>query len=69
MVGGIIVVAVAVDLTISHPSGHLPAATAILAGPAIYLAGNTLFNFTVIEQVPWSRLIGILALGALTPSP
>jgi hypothetical protein len=34
---------------------------------AIYLAGNAVFNFTVIAQVPWSRLIGLLTLGALAP--
>jgi low temperature requirement protein LtrA len=70
MVAGIIVVAVAIELTSAHPLGHTPVATAavILAGPALYLAGNTLFNTFVTEQLPWSRLAGIGVLALLIPA-
>ncbi|MGH3500037.1 MAG: low temperature requirement protein A [Nocardioidaceae bacterium] len=69
MVAGIIVVAVAIDHTIVHPRGDLSVATAAvtLAGPAIYLAGNILFNVLVTGHVPRSRLAGIAALGVLIP--
>jgi len=66
MVGGVIVVAVAIDLTIARPAG--PATTAeaavILGGPALYLTGNALFNYSLTGRAPWSRLlaIGLLAL-------
>jgi low temperature requirement protein LtrA len=69
MVGGVLVVAVAIDLTIGRPTGPTPAATAwvILAGPALYLAGNALFGFTLTRRTPWSRLLGIAALALLAP--
>src|SRR5207244_12334571 len=54
----------AIDLTIAHPRGDTPAATAaaILAGPALYLAGNALFNFSLSGRIPRSRLVAIGAL-------
>ena len=49
MVAGIIVTAVADELTIAHPGGHTSAATAavILGGPALFLAGHALFKWAV----------------------
>lgn len=69
MVGGVIVVAVAIDLTIAHPTGSTSVAdaAAILGGPALYLAGNALFNYALARQVPRSRLIGIGVLALLAP--
>jgi low temperature requirement protein LtrA len=69
MVGGVIVVAVAIDLTLAHPTGPLSTAAAavILGGPALYLAGNALFNYALAGQVPWSRLLGIGLLALLVP--
>jgi len=68
MVGGVIVVAVAIDLTIAHPTGPTSrAAAVILGGPALYLAGNALFNYALAGRTPWSRLIGIGALALLVP--
>jgi low temperature requirement protein LtrA len=69
MVGGVIVVAVAIDLTIAHPTGTTSSAAAavILGGPAIYLAGNALFNYSLTGRTPWSRLIGIGVLALLVP--
>jgi low temperature requirement protein LtrA len=69
MVAGVIVVAVAIDLVTTAPRGTLAGATAavILAGPAIYLAGHALFSFTLSGELPTTRLLGILALAALSP--
>jgi low temperature requirement protein LtrA len=69
MVGGVIVVAVAIALTMAHPTGaSSPALTAVaLGGPAIYLAGNALFNYALSGRVPWSRLIGFAVLALLAP--
>lgn len=61
MVGGVVVVAVAIELTLAHPTGPTAPAVAatILGGPALYLAGNALFNYTLSGGPPWSRLLGI----------
>ncbi|HJZ60577.1 MAG TPA: low temperature requirement protein A [Miltoncostaeaceae bacterium] len=67
MVAGIIVTAVADELVIAHPSGGVSAAAAwvTLGGPAIYLAGNALFNRTILGRPPVSRLVAIAALALL----
>jgi low temperature requirement protein LtrA len=72
MVAGIIVAAVGDEKVIAHPSSELDFATAavILGGPALYLAGNALFNTALSGRVPRSRLVAIAvlaALGALAP--
>jgi low temperature requirement protein LtrA len=69
MVSGVIVVAVAIERTMAEPGGDTSVATAavILGGPALYLAGNALFNFALTEQAPSSRLVGIVLLAALVP--
>ena len=69
MVGGVIVVAVGVDLTVAHPSGHgsWGVALTVMGGPALYLAGNALFTVSLARAVPWSRIAGIALLAALAP--
>jgi low temperature requirement protein LtrA len=69
MVAGIIVAAVADELTIGHPTGDASAATtaAILAGPALFLAGHALFKWAVFGRVSVVRLAAIGALAALAP--
>lgn len=69
MVAGIIVAAVAIELTISHPLKHGTVATAAvsLGGPALYLAGHALFKWAISGRRPWSRVIAIAALAALIP--
>ncbi len=69
MVGGVIVVAVAVDLTIAGPRGATSAAAAcaILAGPALYLTGNGLFTYTLSGRIPRPALTGIAVLAVLAP--
>jgi low temperature requirement protein LtrA len=69
MVAGVIVVAVAIDLTVAHPGepASTAAAAVILGGPAVYLAGNALFNYSLAGRAPWSRFAGIGALALLVP--
>ncbi len=69
MVAGVIVLAVAIDLTIAHPTAATSSAAAavILGGPMLYLAGNSLFKYSLVGYVPRSRLLGILGLALLIP--
>ncbi|WP_328710909.1 low temperature requirement protein A [Microbispora hainanensis] len=72
MVAGIVVSAVADELVIHHPGGHMApgTATAILGGPALFLIGHALFRRAVWGRVPRSHLAGVLvlaALGAIAP--
>ncbi|WP_446213547.1 low temperature requirement protein A [Micromonospora sp. IBSANI012] len=70
MVAGIVFTAVGADLFITHPLGHSqPAWVAVmLGGPALFLAGRAAFEYTVFARVSRSRLIGLVALAALTPA-
>ncbi|WP_446210273.1 low temperature requirement protein A [Micromonospora sp. IBSANI012] len=70
MVAGIVVVAVGDELVIQHPLGHTDPAwlPAILGGPALFLAGRATFEYAVFGRVSLPRVIGALALVALTPA-
>jgi low temperature requirement protein LtrA len=69
MVGGAIVLAVAIELTIAHPSAPLSTADAavMLAGPTIFLAGNALFLHSVTGSAARIPLGGIAAIALLGP--
>ena len=69
MVAGVIALAVAIDVTVAHPTGHTTVADAavILGAPAIYLAGNAWFKLVLLERTPWTRLIALATLAALAP--
>jgi low temperature requirement protein LtrA len=69
MVAGVIVVAVGIDLTVAHPTGSASVGTTavVLGGPALYLAGNTLFKYAVIGRVLPSRVVAVGALAAIAP--
>jgi low temperature requirement protein LtrA len=69
MVAGIIVTAVAYELVITHPTGHVGTATvaATLGGPALFLAGHALFKRAVFGRVSISRLAALAVLVALAP--
>ena len=65
IVAGIIVCAVADELTLHDPRQHADAVSAavLLCGPALYLIGNALFKKTVNgTHLPLSHLIGLLLL-------
>ena len=69
MVAGVIVVAVAIELTITEPTadGAWATAATILGGAALYLAGNALYKRALLGSVPTSRLVGLVALACLMP--
>ncbi len=69
MVAGVIVSAVANELVIAHPDGHIdtPSVAVLIAGPLIYLLGNALYKKAVYGRLPLSHLAGLAALVVLTP--
>jgi low temperature requirement protein LtrA len=69
MVAGVIVAAAGDELVLAHPAGHMATATAaaLLAGPALFLAGALLFKRSVFAVWPLSRIAGLGLLVALTP--
>jgi low temperature requirement protein LtrA len=69
MIAGIIVAAAGDEELIAHPLEPAKAESAalLLGGPALYLAGNALFKWSLWEYVPWSRLVALAALAALVP--
>ena len=69
IVAGIVVCAVADEITIAHPDGHLelPAALALLGGPVLYLPGNVFFKRASAKHYPLSHLVGLGLLAAIAP--
>jgi low temperature requirement protein LtrA len=69
IVAGIVVCAVADEITIAHPLGHVHLAEALvlLGGPALYLIGNIFFKRASARFYPLSHLVGLGLLIALTP--
>jgi len=67
MVAGIIVIAAADDIVLSHPDQRagLASALLILGGTALYLAGHAAFKAVVWRTVSWPRLAGVAAAGLL----
>ncbi|WP_328426717.1 low temperature requirement protein A [Micromonospora sp. NBC_00389] len=70
MIAGIVTIAVGDELVITHPLGHPDPAwiAVILGGPALFLAGRAIFDYAVFGRVSAPRVIGALALVALTPA-
>jgi low temperature requirement protein LtrA len=69
IVAGIVVCAVADEITIRHPGGHVDLASAIvlLGGPALYLIGNVFFKRASAKHYPLSHLAGLGALTLVAP--
>lgn len=69
LVGAIIVCAVANELVIVHPDGHMDASAiaVLLLGPAAYLAANGIYKTMVYRRFPLSHIAGLAALLALLP--
>jgi low temperature requirement protein LtrA len=67
IVAGIIMVAVADDLLIADPTHRLRAAGVVMtvAGPALYLLGESLVRVRMIKSVSPQRLLAVVALAAL----
>ena len=70
LIAGIIVCAVADELVLHHPDQaiDLPAASALILGPLIYLLGNVLYKKVVYGWFPPSHLIGVVLYAALFPA-
>jgi low temperature requirement protein LtrA len=69
MVGGVIVFAVAIELTITEPTAdsQWAAAATLLGGSVLYLAGNVLYKRALLGGLATSRLLTVAALGCLLP--
>lgn len=69
LVAGIIVSAVAAELILAHPDGHIETkyVAVILGGPLIYLIGNAVYKRIIYGSYPLSHLAGIAALLILIP--
>jgi low temperature requirement protein LtrA len=69
IIAGIVVCAVADEITIAHPDGHLhwPEAAALIGGPALYLVGNVFFKRASARHYPLSHLVGLALLTLLIP--
>jgi len=72
IIAGIVVCAVADEITIAHPLAELGLASAfaLLGGPALYLVGNVFFKRASAKYYPLSHLagLGMLALLAAVAS-
>jgi low temperature requirement protein LtrA len=76
IVAGVIVSAVGDELVIAHPTEELTGAevTAVVAGPALYLAAHAAFRLRMAGSVSWKRLGGALGcvaaggVGAFAPA-
>lgn len=64
MVCGAIVVAVAIEIIVAHPTDavHLPSILIAVAGPLIFLAGNMLFRRTLGRRIPPTYFVPFVVL-------
>jgi low temperature requirement protein LtrA len=67
IIAGIIVGAVADELVLAHPAGHVDGKTAlaILGGPALFVLGAALFKRLSSSRFPLSHLVGLGMLAVL----
>ncbi|MDG4807576.1 low temperature requirement protein A [Micromonospora sp. WMMD1120] len=70
MVAGILAGSAGSELTLIDPTGAARPAWvgAILGGPALFLAGRSLFEYVAFARVSWPRPIGIVLLAAMAPA-
>ncbi|MEU8155499.1 low temperature requirement protein A [Micromonospora sp. NPDC048986] len=70
MVAGIVGAAVTSRLVVGRPMGETPPswAAVILGGPAVYLVGRGVLDFTVFGRISRSRLAGLVLLVGVAPS-
>ncbi|TYP77530.1 low temperature requirement protein A [Paenibacillus methanolicus] len=69
LVAGVIISAVADELMLAHPTGHMELKTAavVVGGPWLFLLGNLLFMRIVVGATPLPYLTGLIALALLFP--
>ncbi|MEU7803844.1 low temperature requirement protein A [Micromonospora arborensis] len=70
MVAGIVGAAVTSHLVVGRPWGETPPSWAgvILGGPALYLVGRGVLDFTVFGRISRSRLAGLVLLACVAPA-
>ncbi|MBQ0897420.1 low temperature requirement protein A [Micromonospora sp. U56] len=70
MIAGVLLAGVGFELYIMEPLGRPEPKwlIAILGGPALFLAGRSLFELQVFSRISRSRLAGLLALSLLIPA-
>ncbi|MFC0505571.1 low temperature requirement protein A [Micromonospora costi] len=70
MVAGVLLISTGASTVIERPLGAVPPAwvVAILGGPALFLLGSCLFDGVLTGRVLWSRVLGIVLLGAVAPA-
>ena len=70
LIAGVVVTAVGDELTLVHPNGHVDLKTGavLLAGPALYLAGDLLFRRVTTQRIPRAHVVALAALAALVPA-
>lgn len=68
IVAGIVLSAVAEEFALAHPHGPVDfkTASAIIGGPAVFLAGNIWFKAAIRGRSPLSHLVGIAVLLCLS---
>ncbi|MET8040634.1 low temperature requirement protein A [Micromonospora sp. NPDC005215] len=69
MVSGILATSAGSELVLIDPSGDAKPAWvgAILGGPALFLAGRSIFEYVAFARVSRTRPIGIIVLAAMAP--
>ncbi|QCI63760.1 low temperature requirement protein A [Phreatobacter stygius] len=67
IVAGVIIAAVADELVLGHPGGHvaLPALLAIVGAPVVFLLGNGYFKWLSAPYFPLSHLAGLAVLAVV----
>ena len=70
MVAGLVAISAGDELVITHPAGRTQPAwiAVILGGPALFLAGRSMFEYAVFSRVSLDRVIGVLVLAAVSPA-
>jgi low temperature requirement protein LtrA len=70
MVAGVLMISAASQLIAERPFGGTPVSwgTVILGGPAMFLLGRALLDYTVFSRVSWSRPAGLVLLAAVVPA-
>lgn len=70
LVAGIILLAVADEFILSHPTGETSTQTmcALLGGTALYLVGNLLIKWQVWRRIRSTHVVGLILLALLIPT-
>ena len=69
IIAGIVVSAVADEIVLSHPTGHMETATiwVLLGGPGLFLLGAALFKLAVFGHWAIPRFVGLAIMAVLFP--